>query len=290
MSADLLFAVRNSFYVGAYQAAINEASDLTEGLSPIEEQERDCLVYRSYIGLGQYDIVLAEISDDAATSLLAVKLLASYLSGRTNTESALATISDWLSDAASSANPMVSLVAGLIYVNEENYIDALKACHQGRSLEQMALCVQVYLKIDRVDQAEKQLKLMSSTDDDATLTQLATAWTNLALGGQKVQDAQYIYQELGDRANWTPRLFNGSAVCHMNMGNFEDAEKELLEAISKDSKDADTLANLITCCVHLGKPTARYLSQLKLLNPNHMVVNRLTISEEAFARAAASIA
>lgn len=55
----------------------------------------------------------------------------------------LATISDWMSDTASSVNQTVSLVAGLIYVNEENYIDALKTCHQGRSLEQMALCVQV---------------------------------------------------------------------------------------------------------------------------------------------------
>jgi hypothetical protein len=80
--ADLLFAVRNNFYLGAFQAAINEASDLTEGLSETEEQERDALVYRSYIGMGQYDIVLAEISDNAATGMLAVKLLAAYLSGR----------------------------------------------------------------------------------------------------------------------------------------------------------------------------------------------------------------
>lgn len=80
--ADLLFAVRNNFYLGAFQAAINEASDLTDGLSEQEVQERDCLVYRSYIGMGQYDIVLSEISEDSSSALLAVKLLASYLSGR----------------------------------------------------------------------------------------------------------------------------------------------------------------------------------------------------------------
>uniref|UniRef100_A0A7S1T9E3 Coatomer subunit epsilon n=1 Tax=Tetraselmis chuii TaxID=63592 RepID=A0A7S1T9E3_9CHLO len=288
--ADLLFAVRNNFYLGAFQAAINEASDLTEGLSETEEQERDALVYRSYIGMGQYDIVLAEISDNAATGMLAVKLLAAYLSGRTDKDSALVTIADWLSDAASNANPLVSIVAGFIYCGEENYIDALKACHHGRSLEQMALCVQVYLKMDRVDQAEKQVRAMSNMDDDATLTQLAHAWTNLALGGQKVQDAQYIYQELGDRNNWTTRLYNGSAVCHMRMGNFDDAEKELLEAINKDSKDPDTLANLITCSVHLGKPTTRYMSQMKLIDPNHMVVKRFASSDEAFERAAAAVA
>lgn len=288
--ADLLFPVRNNFYLGAFQAAINEASDLTEGLSPAEEDERDCLVYRSYIGMGQYDLVLSEIGDDASSALVAVKLLASYLAGRVDAETALATVADWMSDVASSQNAMVSLVAGLVYVAEENFIDALKACHQGRSLEQMALCVQVYLKMDRIDQAEKQLRSMSNMDDDATLTQLATAWTNLALGGQKVQDAQYIYQELGDRNNWTTRLFNGSAVCHMRMGNFEDAERELVEAINKDPKDADTLANLVTCCVHLGKPTARYMNQMKLIDPNHMVMKRLRAAEDAFERAAASVA
>mmetsp|Transcript_30813 Transcript_30813/g.79615 ORF Transcript_30813/g.79615 Transcript_30813/m.79615 type:complete len:290 (-) Transcript_30813:143-1012(-) len=288
--ADLLFPVRNSFYLGAFQAAINEASDLTEGLSEAEEQERDALVYRSYIGMGQYDLVLSEISDDASTGLVAVKLLASYLSGRVDKDSALSTITDWLADPASNANPLVSIVAALVYCSEENYIDALRACHHGRSLEQMALSVQVLLKMDRVDQAEKQVRTMSNIDDDATLTQLAHAWTNLALGGQKVQDAQYIYQELGDRNNWTTPLYNGNAVCLMRMGNFDDAEKELLQAINKDAKDPDTIANLITCCVHLGKPTARYMNQMKVIDPNHMVVKRFASSDEAFERAAAAVA
>lgn len=46
---------------------------------------------------------------------------------------------------------------------------------------------------------------MSSVDDDATLTQLSTAWTGLALGGAKVQEAAYVYQELGDKYTWTVR-------------------------------------------------------------------------------------
>ena len=47
----------------------------------------------------------------------------------------------------------------------------------------MALCVQCYLKMDRPDQAEKQAKTMAGVDDDATLTQLATAWVNVYLVG-----------------------------------------------------------------------------------------------------------
>ena len=52
---DLLFAVRNHFYLGAYQAAIAEASDL-EGLSEVDKVERDCYVYRSYIELGSFEV------------------------------------------------------------------------------------------------------------------------------------------------------------------------------------------------------------------------------------------
>ena len=68
-----------------------------------------------------------------------------------------------------------------------------------------------------------------------------------------VQDGFYVFQELGDKYSWTPKLYNGSAVCHMQMGQYEDAEKDLLEAINKDTKDVETLTNLAVCSLHLGK-------------------------------------
>ena len=52
---DLLFAVRNSFYLGAYNNVINEAADL-DHLSDADAVERDCFVYRSYIALGSHEV------------------------------------------------------------------------------------------------------------------------------------------------------------------------------------------------------------------------------------------
>ena len=52
---DVLFSVRNLFYLGSYQGAINEAQDI-EGLSDTESVERDVFVYRSYIALGSAQV------------------------------------------------------------------------------------------------------------------------------------------------------------------------------------------------------------------------------------------
>ncbi|CAM8955181.1 unnamed protein product [Rhodiola kirilowii] len=77
-ASDLLFGLRNNFYLGAYQATINN-SDIPN-LSPDDAVERNSIVYRSYIALGSYELVINEIDSFAPTPLQAVKLLALYLS------------------------------------------------------------------------------------------------------------------------------------------------------------------------------------------------------------------
>lgn len=284
---DVLFTVRNSFFLGSYQNVINEAADI-ENLSDAGMVEKDYYVYRSYLEMGEYDLVINEIPDSAAMALQAVKLLAKYLVGKTAPDAAVSTIAEWLEDPACSGNATVLLIAGMIYAREENYIDALKCCHTGVTLEMMALSVQIYLLMNRPDQAEKQLKAMSALDDDATITQLATAWVDLALGGGKVQEASYIFQELGDKFSWTVRLHNGLAAAHMKMGNWEEAERELLDAYGKNPKDADTMANLYVVGTQLGKNVTRYLTQLKTSSASHPFVKRLDAAEKAFDAAASA--
>lgn len=41
----------------------------------------------------------------------------------------------WRADPLAASNPTVLLIAGLLYALEEDYVEALRACHTGGSLE-----------------------------------------------------------------------------------------------------------------------------------------------------------
>ncbi|XP_049386059.1 coatomer subunit epsilon-1-like isoform X2 [Solanum stenotomum] len=285
---DPLFGLRNNFYIGAYQAAINNSD--VPNLSSDDAVERDTLVYRSYIALGSYQLVINEIDDSAATPLQAVKLLALYLSSPDNKETVITSLHELLGDSAIGNNPILRLIAGIVFMHEQDYNEALKHTNAGGTMELHALNVQIFIKMHRSDYAEKQLRIMQQADEDHTLTQLANAWLNLAVGGSKIQEAYLIFQDFSEKNQMTSPILNGKAVCCMHMGNFDEAETLLLEALNKDTKDSETLANLVVCSLHLGKPSTRYLSQLKISHPDHMLVGRAASAEEIFDRAVQTVA
>lgn len=291
MEPDDLYTLRNHFWLGNYQMAIQEAQGLTR-INAALHTERDEFLYRSYTALGRYNVVIEEIDDGKPVALQAVKLLATLCAQPESKEIVLLQVAEWLSEQ--NGNPTLALVAAIIYSREGMYRDAVKAIHLGTTMEMLAMLVQVYIAMDRLDLARKQHRLMSQADDDCTLTQLASAWINVATGGgAKYEEAAYTFEELGDKYVPSPMLLNGLASAKMHMGQYEAAKEHLVEAASKSQTDPDTIVNTITCDQHLGKPQDvinRHLKQLREVAPSHPYVAQLAVVEGAFDRAAARFA
>ncbi len=67
-----LFPIRNHLYLGNYSSAIEKAQQMSSSGSGATENQtlknqRDALMYRAYIGLGELDTVIAQIKDSEAT-------------------------------------------------------------------------------------------------------------------------------------------------------------------------------------------------------------------------------
>ncbi|XP_064619644.1 coatomer subunit epsilon-like [Lineus longissimus] len=283
---DVLFDVRNALYLGNFQQCINEAQQLKLP-GPEDRLERDVIMYRAYLAQKKYGVVLDEIRPSSADELKAVRLLAEYLANPAKRESLVQDLDGKMSSSVDLSNSTFLLMAAAIYSHEGGYDQALRALHQSEVLECVALMVQIYLKIDRVDLARKELKRMQDMDDDNTLTQLSLALFNMSVGGEKLQDAYYIYQEMADKYGSSPMLLNGQAACYMAQGRYEEAEGCLQEAMDKDSNNPETLVNMIVLSQHLGKSPEvanRYISQLKDSHRSYPFVKDYLNKETEFDR------
>ncbi|CAF0783827.1 unnamed protein product [Brachionus calyciflorus] len=288
-SADELFDLRTSFYLGNYQQAVNEAQKLRV-TDPRLQIEKDVFMYRAFIAQKKYGVVLDDIKSNASDELKYVRLLAEYLSNEAKRDSIVEDLDHKLG-SLNVTNPLVLLVIANIYVLHDNLETALKLLYNvdtTQLLECGALAIQIYLKMERHDLARRELKKLIDIDEDAIITQLAGAWVNMATG-EKPQDAFFTFQEQADKNTPTSLLLNNQALCQINQGKFDEAQSLLQEALDKDSNNPDAMVNAIVLNQHLGKPvevTNRYISQIKDSSKNHPFSKDLLLKENEFNRIA----
>ena len=295
---DELYTLRNLFWLGNFQLAITEANGLKKCPANLAGEKKEYF-YKSYLGLGQYDVVLGEVSDSDPLALRAVKILATVNSSADSSarDSGIAQIQGWLDDNESMSSQTPSTIASLQLAlatllasdgpQGADLKGAVKCLHTAQTMEHQVMLVQLYLRMDRVDIAQKQVMKMKQIDEDCTLSTMAQAWVNMASQPQKAQEAAYIYEELSDKYGASCLLLNGQAVAKMHLGAYDEAETLLTDALNKTPGDNDTLANLIVVGQHLNRGddiTQRYLTQLKKQAPNHQLVAALATFEGAFDR------
>ncbi len=295
---DELYTLRNLFWLGNFQLAINEANGMKR-CPPHLVTEKSEFMYRSYLALGQYDVVLSEVSDTSAFSLRGVKVLAQVYSGVAEKEVGITKLQEWLNaDASGTSIKSLQLMLSILHAQDggatgANLSEAIKCLHAQSSMEQHAMLVQLYIRMDRFDFAQKQLLKMKAADEDCTLTMLAAGWCHLsAIPSPKAQEAGYIFEELADKYGASTMLLNAQAVAKLHQKQFSEAETILNEALAKAPNDPDTLANLIVTGQHLGREqdvTKRYLNLLKKVAPAHQLVTALGMFEGAFDRVSKSL-
>ena len=80
-------------------------------------------------------------------------------------------------------------------------------------------------------------------------------------GGEKYQQAFYVYEEMAQAPSTTAtKSLIGQAVAEIHLGRLPEAEAALQQAMQKDLRNAEAIANTIVMSVLLGNDTTDLLS------------------------------
>jgi len=265
---DELYTLRAQYWLAHYVLAIEEAKSVARRpMSLALKLEREEFLYRSQLALKETDKVIAATAGSDRPALQALGLSAQY-SAPGASEQDKATIVEQLKSFIGEPG---QLYAAQVFLDAGLTKEALQCVHIGINMEQIALMLQIYIKIDRIDLAKQQLGLLKQADEDAVLTQLGSVYISLATGSSGASDAIHSLNSLMEQYGPSPFLLNLVACAHIQAGQYAAAEKRLEESLTEfpDVLIPDTIVNMIVCSQHLGKPTAKWIGQMKAEYPHH---------------------
>lgn len=290
---DELYTVRAQYWLGHYSLSLDEARQVARRpMPPHLKSEREELVLRAQLALGNYDKVIADGSGmDKPLAMQGLALHAMYMSSAPEARpSVVDNLKALMANPEAASNTSLQLTACHIFLQANLLREALQCVHHGLTMEHLAMCVQIYIKIDRFDLANESFNLLKQADEDSILAQLAAAYLAIAKGSSASDDAVHILAGLSEQYGPSVMLLNCVAVANMVGGKYEAAEGNLKEALSEEfggSSDADALVNIVVCGQHMGKKPAdleQYLSVLKATHADHPFVQGLVQVEGAFER------
>lgn len=83
--------------------------------------------------------------------------------------------------------------------------------------------------------------------------QCEKSFANTVQGGDKYQQAFYVFEELAQAPSTSSvRSLVSQAVCELHLGRLEEAQSALEQALEKDDKYANTVANLLVLNIIAG--------------------------------------
>ncbi|KAM3456654.1 hypothetical protein MY3296_001609 [Beauveria thailandica] len=276
-----LINIHNHFHQGQYQEVIDFN---TSSFSPENELPARLLVLRARIALGQAQEVLADVKGASEPELQAVGALAQQALGKT--DAAVGVVEKLVASHAD--NVAVQIVGGTVLqaAGKSEEALALLSQHQG-SLDAVALIVQIHLQQNRTDLAVKEVTAARRWAQDSLLVNLAESWVGLRAGGEKYQQAFYVFEELAQApATSSISSLVSQAVCELHLGRLEEAQAALDQAIQKAPESADAIANLLVLKVVSGANSDELTENLKKVAPQHQLLVDLEEKSAAFDAAA----
>ena len=84
--------------------------------------------------------------------------------------------------------------------------------HMGLTMKHLAMCVQIYIKIDWLDLARESLNFLKQADEDLILAQLTSAHIAIGQGSSRSDDAVHILGGLLEQYGPSLMLLNCMAV------------------------------------------------------------------------------
>ncbi|KAF6844799.1 coatomer subunit epsilon [Colletotrichum musicola] len=285
-----LINIHNHFHQGQYQEVIDYD---TSSLSPENALPARVLTLRARVALGQAEDVLADVQGEKEPELVAIGALAESALGKE--DSAVKTIEKL---AASDAdNATVQIVGGTVLqaAGKSEEALALLSQHQG-SLDAVALIAQIHLQQNRNDLALKEVTAARRWAQDSLLVNLAESWVglrqvtttrNLRGGGDKYQQAFYVFEELAQApATSSVATLVAQAVAELHLGRTEEAQAALDQALQKNGNYAEAIANLLVLMVITGKDPKEFTEKLKAADPKHQFLADLEEKSALFDKAA----
>ncbi|KAK3325812.1 coatomer epsilon subunit-domain-containing protein [Apodospora peruviana] len=276
-----LINIHNHFHQGQYQEVVDFD---TSSLSAENAIPARVLQLRARIALGEAEDVIADVQGESDPALEAVGALAEQALG--TSDAAVKTIEKLAQSAADNATVQVLGGTVLQAAGKSEEAVALLSQHSG-NLEAVALIVQIHLQQNRNDLAIKEVTAARRWAQDSLLVNLAESWVGLRLGGDRYQQAFYVFEELAQApATSSVRTIVSQAVAELHLGRTEEAQAALEQAMRKEPGFAEAIANLLVLTVITGKSPKELTSSLEKVDAQHPFLLDLAEKSELFDKAA----
>lgn len=289
MDPDELYTLRAQFWLGHYGLCLEEGkATARRPMSAALKAEREEMLIRARIAQGDdLEKVVSDTSGpDRSPAVKALNLLAQYDLANGD-EKITEDLVQQMKSLVSYDDTSLQLHAAQLFLRHRAVREALQCVHLGTTMEHLALSLQIYLSMDRLDLAKERLDLLAQADEDAVLAQLGTVFCEIAKGRTGAEKALHTLGMLTEQYGNSPFLNNVTACAHMTAGNYAAAETVLVESREEGGSsktDADTLINLIACSAQQGKDTAALLEEFRKERPNHSYLKALERVDGAFER------